>query len=127
MKNGFGLKLLHKFLNLPFLQLQKETILKQLKENEEKLQKMTNELDISFNSEDASYSKFLDNYAKHSQESNSESPSDKTSTSLTQLQDANLSENCFNSQNIQQQTVSSLKHSQHDEKQNFANFENSDR
>lgn len=34
MRNGFGLRLLHKFLGLPFLQLRKQTLLAQLERNE---------------------------------------------------------------------------------------------
>lgn len=34
MRNGFGLRLLHKFLGLPFLRLQKETLLASLERNQ---------------------------------------------------------------------------------------------
>ena len=34
MRNGFGLRLLHKFLGLPFLRLQKDTLLSLIQRNE---------------------------------------------------------------------------------------------
>lgn len=61
MRNGFGLKLLHKFFNLPFLQLQRETLLKQLETNEEETRLTIQELDLYQDSDDADYNKFLDN------------------------------------------------------------------
>lgn len=61
MRNGFGLKLLHKFFNLPFLQLQRETLLKQLDTNEEETHLTIQELDLFQDSDDADYNKFLDN------------------------------------------------------------------
>ncbi|XP_046826893.1 rab-like protein 6 isoform X1 [Vespa crabro] len=61
MRNGFGLKLLHKFFNLPFLQLQRETLLKQLETNEEETHLTVQELDLFQDSDDADYNKFLDN------------------------------------------------------------------
>ena len=61
MRNGFGLKLLHKFFNLPFLQLQKETLLKQLETNEEETRLTIQELNLFQDSDDANYNKFLDN------------------------------------------------------------------
>lgn len=61
MRNSFGLKLLHKFFNLPFLQLQRETLLKQLDTNEEETRLTIQELDLFQESDDANYNKFLDN------------------------------------------------------------------
>nr|XP_033325829.1 rab-like protein 6 isoform X2 [Megalopta genalis] len=61
MRNGFGLKLLHKFFNLPFLQLQRETLLKQLETNEGETRLTVQELDLFQDSDDADYNKFLDN------------------------------------------------------------------
>ncbi|XP_012269809.2 rab-like protein 6 [Athalia rosae] len=61
MRNGFGLKLLHKFFNLPFLQLQRETLLKQLDTNEEETTLTIQELDLFQDGDDADYNKFLDN------------------------------------------------------------------
>ncbi|XP_014214338.1 rab-like protein 6 [Copidosoma floridanum] len=60
MRNGFGLKLLHKFFNLPFLQLQKETLLQQLETNKEETLLTVQEIDVYQESDDADYNKFLD-------------------------------------------------------------------
>ncbi|KAF5287675.1 hypothetical protein FQA39_LY15775 [Lamprigera yunnana] len=68
MRNGFGLKLLHKFFNLPFLQLQKETLLRQLERNEEETRATIQELDMYFESDEANYNKFLDSLIKRRRE-----------------------------------------------------------
>lgn len=68
MRNGFGLKLLHKFFNLPFLQLQKETLLRQLERNEIEINATIQELDMFCASDDANYSKFIDNLSKKRRE-----------------------------------------------------------
>lgn len=57
MRNGFGLKILHKFFNLPFLQLQRDTLLKQLETNKNETELTINELDLYMESEDADYNK----------------------------------------------------------------------
>lgn len=61
MSNGFGLKLLHKFFCLPFLQLQRETLLQQLQRNQSESQVTLQELDLYQQSDEADYDKFLEN------------------------------------------------------------------
>ncbi|KAJ8949572.1 hypothetical protein NQ318_016203 [Aromia moschata] len=68
MRNGFGLKLLHKFFNLPFLQLQRETLLRQLERNEVETNATIQELDVFCSSDEANYNKFLDNLVKKRRE-----------------------------------------------------------
>lgn len=59
MKNGFGLKYIHKFLNLPFLLLQRETLMKQLQVNAEDTESTLEELQIHKESEEQNYEKFV--------------------------------------------------------------------
>lgn len=60
MRNGFGLKFLHKFFNLPFLHLQRETLLKQLETNSHEIDATCQELDILDGSDEQNYDIFLD-------------------------------------------------------------------
>lgn len=55
MSNGFGLKLIHKFFCLPFLQLQRETLLRQLETNQSETEATLEELDLFQQSEHADY------------------------------------------------------------------------
>lgn len=55
MSNGFGLKFLHKWFNLPFLQLQRETLLTQLKINEKEIDITVDELDLYQQTDDSNY------------------------------------------------------------------------
>ena len=55
MRNGFGLKFLHRFLNLPFLTLQRESLLKQLETNKREMNANLQELDLFLESDDANY------------------------------------------------------------------------
>lgn len=64
MQNGFGLKLLYKFFNLPFLQLQRETLLKQLERNEAEVKATIEELDVFYGSEEANYDCYLEKLTK---------------------------------------------------------------
>lgn len=64
MRNGFGLKVLHKFFNLPFLQLQKESLLTQLQKNEIETRNTIKELDKYSESDEANYTKFMEKLSK---------------------------------------------------------------
>ncbi|KAM4877866.1 rab-like protein 6 [Thomomys bottae] len=60
MKNSFGLKYLHKFFNIPFLQLQRETLLRQLETNQLDIDATLEELSVQQETEDQNYSIFLE-------------------------------------------------------------------
>lgn len=45
MRNGFGLRLLHKFLSVPFLRLQRTSLLEQLQRNQKDMEDAEKELD----------------------------------------------------------------------------------
>lgn len=55
MRYGFGLKLVHKFFNLPYLALQREALLKQVQVNEQDELVTLQELDLYAESDDANY------------------------------------------------------------------------
>uniref|UniRef100_A0A3B4BJ29 Uncharacterized protein n=1 Tax=Periophthalmus magnuspinnatus TaxID=409849 RepID=A0A3B4BJ29_9GOBI len=55
MKNGFGLKYLHRFFNIPFLQLQRETLLRQLETNQLDMDATLEELGVQQETEDQNY------------------------------------------------------------------------
>lgn len=44
MRNGFGLRLLHKFLSVPFLRLQRTSLLEQLQRNQKDMEEIEKEL-----------------------------------------------------------------------------------
>lgn len=60
MRDGFGLKYLYRFFNIPFLELQRQTLLAQLKRNEEDLEAIKVELDVHGQSDEQDYDKFRD-------------------------------------------------------------------
>ncbi|KAG8518665.1 Rab-like protein 6, partial [Galemys pyrenaicus] len=55
MKNSFGLKYLHKFFNIPFLQLQRETLLRQLETNQLDTDAVLEELSVQQETGDQNY------------------------------------------------------------------------
>eukprot|EP00918_Siedleckia_nematoides_P055450 GHVU01120954.1.p1 GENE.GHVU01120954.1~~GHVU01120954.1.p1 ORF type:complete len:599 (+),score=102.10 GHVU01120954.1:73-1869(+) len=61
MRNGYGLKYIHKFFNLPFLQLQRETLMQQLETNTHEINTTIQELDLHEESEEHDYDLFLEN------------------------------------------------------------------
>ncbi|KAK9879335.1 hypothetical protein WA026_004186 [Henosepilachna vigintioctopunctata] len=68
MYNGFGLKLLHKFFNLPYLQLQRESLLNQLERNAVETTATVQELDMYAESDEANYDLFIEHLAKKRRE-----------------------------------------------------------
>lgn len=68
MRNGFGLKLLHKWFSLPFLQLQRETLLGQLDRCQRDRDATAAELDAWCASDEADYSRFCDQLARKRRE-----------------------------------------------------------
>ncbi|XP_026484318.1 rab-like protein 6 [Vanessa tameamea] len=69
MRNGFGLRLLHKFLSVPFLRLQKTSLLEQLQRNQKDMEEIERELDDFQNSEESQYNIFLDRLANKRRQS----------------------------------------------------------
>jgi GTPase SAR1 family protein len=60
MRNGFGLKYLYNFFNVPFLQLQRETLMQQLEINAKEMDKIVEELEGDEESCDDQYDLFTD-------------------------------------------------------------------
>ncbi|XP_048005076.1 rab-like protein 6 [Leguminivora glycinivorella] len=69
MRNGFGLRLLHKFLSVPFLRLQRTSLLEQLQRNQKDMEETEKELDDFQNSEESHYNLFLDRLANKRRQS----------------------------------------------------------
>jgi GTPase SAR1 family protein len=61
MRNGFGLRLVHKFLGLPFLRLQRLSLLESLERNERDSHICSFEISEFLKSDDSNYTQFLDN------------------------------------------------------------------
>lgn len=63
MRNGFGLKYIYQFLNVPFLQLQRESLLQQLQINARDMDTTLEQIDSFYNSDENNYDLFIDNLA----------------------------------------------------------------
>ncbi|KAL0979162.1 hypothetical protein UPYG_G00181510 [Umbra pygmaea] len=81
MKNGFGLKYLHRFFNIPFLQLQRETLLRQLETNQLDVDATLEELNVHQETEDQNYEIFLENMEARSKGYGSPGPTNGQSPS----------------------------------------------
>uniref|UniRef100_A0A667XNP5 RAB, member RAS onco family like 6 n=1 Tax=Myripristis murdjan TaxID=586833 RepID=A0A667XNP5_9TELE len=81
MKNGFGLKYLHRFFNIPFLQLQRETLLRQLETNQLDMDATLEELCVQQETEDQNYEIFLENMESRSKGYGSPGPANGQSPS----------------------------------------------
>lgn len=60
MRNGFGLQYIHQFLNIPFLQLQRESLLQQLQINARDMDASLEEIDTYARSADNNYDLFIE-------------------------------------------------------------------
>ncbi|XP_051964892.1 rab-like protein 6 isoform X3 [Xyrauchen texanus] len=81
MKNGFGLKYLHRFFNIPFLQLQRETLLRQLETNQLDIDATLEELTVQQETGDQNYDIFLEINDPRSKGYNSPGPANGQSPS----------------------------------------------
>ncbi|KAM9822715.1 rab-like protein 6 isoform X1 [Syngnathus typhle] len=81
MKNGFGLKYLHRFFNIPFLQLQRETLLRQLETNQLDMDATLEELCVQQETEDQNYEIFLENLESRNKAYGSPGPANGQSPS----------------------------------------------
>ncbi|KAL0850254.1 hypothetical protein ABMA28_012100 [Loxostege sticticalis] len=85
MRNGFGLRLLHKFLSVPFLRLQRTSLLEQLQRNQKDIEEIEKELDDFQNSEESHYNVFVDRLANKRKENSAKTeprPSNDRSPSI---------------------------------------------
>ncbi|KAI5632547.1 rab-like protein 6 [Phthorimaea operculella] len=79
MRNGFGLRLLHKFFSVPFLRLQRTSLLEQLQRNQKDMEEIEKELDDFQNSEESHYNLFVDRLASKRRQSTGAPPEQRTS------------------------------------------------
>jgi len=99
LRNGFGLKLLHNFLNVPFLTLQRQSLLQQLQVNQRDIIATQEELDLYMDSDDANYEKFSDNLTKRRRQ-NAELAAPPPTASIVAGQPSNVIDPAKSSQNF---------------------------
>ncbi|CAG0890121.1 unnamed protein product [Cyprideis torosa] len=64
MRNGFGLRYLHSFLNIPFLYLQRRSLQEQLLRNQREIEILNQELDLFGETDEGNYSRYSENISK---------------------------------------------------------------
>ncbi|XP_050665363.1 rab-like protein 6 isoform X2 [Leptidea sinapis] len=74
MRNGFGLRILHKFLSVPFLRLQKTSLLEQLQRNQKDTEVIEKELDDFQKSDESDYDAFVDKLVNKRRQSTETEP-----------------------------------------------------
>ncbi|CAK1548282.1 unnamed protein product [Leptosia nina] len=74
MRNGFGLRFLHKFLSVPFLRLQKTSLLEQLQRNQKDIEEVEKELDDFQKSDECHYNTFVERLANKRRQSTDVEP-----------------------------------------------------
>ena len=89
LRNGFGLKFLHKFFNVPFLTLQRQSLLQQLDINQRDILATQQELDVYMETEEADYRQFSDRLINKRREA-AEQVAPKPSASILAGQPSNV-------------------------------------
>ncbi|XP_050080379.1 rab-like protein 6 [Anopheles maculipalpis] len=82
MRNGFGLRLLHKFFGIPFLYLQKSALEASLRKNAQDLDICRLEIDEYQKSDDSDYGRFLDALISKKKARESTTPASPTDPSV---------------------------------------------
>jgi len=91
LRNGFGLKFLHRFFNVPFLTLQRQSLLQQLEVNSRDMAATQEELDLYMETEEANYQLFADSKTA-SRRAAAEQAAPAPSTSIVAGQPSNMVE-----------------------------------
>ncbi|VVC92491.1 unnamed protein product [Leptidea sinapis] len=90
MRNGFGLRILHKFLSVPFLRLQKTSLLEQLQRNQKDTEVIEKELDDFQKSDESDYDAFVDKLVNKRRQSTETEPRVNNERSPSIVDDGNI-------------------------------------
>jgi len=98
MKDGFGMKLIDKFLNIPFLKLQEDSLMKQLELNRQERLSTNEELQVLQDSIDREYEQYLEMQTiRRRQQADAMSPVNSGLRQLDQSIRENIRNNNFSS------------------------------